>query len=335
MTRFASWMLALAVLAALAGPLVVPVEPFYASSDSMSPLIEEGDLYFVMETDDVQVGDVVTFESPGREGYVTHRIVAVDGESYITRGDANPSNDQAAGLPPVDPGDVVGRMLTVGGQPIVLEGAGDAMRLLSGVRLPLVAIGVGIIVLSRFVGGRSVEGRAVLHVKDLLVPLLVGGVVLAGAVAVLGWSTHRVGFVAVEGMATSARTVPVGTAVERTVTVAASTPPFTTVVIDAAGLSTVERTVDGATVQLSIEVPALSRPGPYSGRVSVFAYPSTLPRGVLERLHAAHPAAALLGSLSVVFGPLGLVYLAFLDGAEPLHRRPSRWRRWIRREMGL
>ena len=60
-------------------------------SGSMEPTIMTDELILVREADSYAVGDVVVFQN-GRM-LVVHRIVAIDGESVITRGDANNTDD--------------------------------------------------------------------------------------------------------------------------------------------------------------------------------------------------------------------------------------------------
>ena len=64
---------------------------FEVQSGSMSPAIEKGDWIVVKYSNDIELGDIVTF----REGdnYITHRVVSAYGDVYTTRGDANSSKD--------------------------------------------------------------------------------------------------------------------------------------------------------------------------------------------------------------------------------------------------
>jgi signal peptidase I len=55
---------------------------------SMEPSFHRGDLVILRQADDYQVGDVVTYRHP-RIGPIIHRIVALDGERYIFKGDNN------------------------------------------------------------------------------------------------------------------------------------------------------------------------------------------------------------------------------------------------------
>lgn len=331
MQRLVLWLVVLAVVVPLGAPGVVPVEPFYATSDSMSPTIEAGDLYFVLEGDAVDVGDVVAFESASGGGYVTHRVVAAGTDGYVTRGDANPTTDQSAGAPPVDRADVIGTVVTVGGEPLVVPGVAPFLLAVERNRVPVAVGGVALAIPSVVLGRRRSHERGVTHVADVVGPLFVGGLVASGVFLLAGTSTHTLQFIATEGAPTTASTVPVGEAVVRTVTVDVYRPPLTTVIVEADGMAVLERAVDGSRVRLRVRVPATRAPGPITGHVGVHAYPATLPRPVLEALHGYHWLAAAGGSLLPVFGPLGLLYVAVLDGREPLTR--SRWR-WYRRLGG-
>lgn len=74
-------------------------------SGSMEPEISVNDLIIVHEQDEYAVGDIVTYENG--DSVVTHRIVEHRGDSFITRGDANNTND----LYPVSREAVVGKVL--------------------------------------------------------------------------------------------------------------------------------------------------------------------------------------------------------------------------------
>ena len=65
---------------------------FQIASNSMSPEITTNDLILVKVTKDVKKGDIVTFTDG--DNLITHRIVEVNGPSYITKGDANNTNDK-------------------------------------------------------------------------------------------------------------------------------------------------------------------------------------------------------------------------------------------------
>lgn len=82
-------------------PGVFGIKPVIVLSGSMEPEIRTGDMIFLHKTDPAQLmeGDVICYLTSGKA--VTHRIVEIstgeDGRlSYITRGDANNTEDRLA-----------------------------------------------------------------------------------------------------------------------------------------------------------------------------------------------------------------------------------------------
>ena len=61
-------------------------------SGSMEPALSVGDLLIVRETEDYEVGDIVVYQSGTIP--VVHRIVTIDEETVVTRGDANNTEDE-------------------------------------------------------------------------------------------------------------------------------------------------------------------------------------------------------------------------------------------------
>ena len=61
-------------------------------SGSMEPELSMGDLIIVCESETYKENDVVVFQDRGI--LVVHRIIAVDGDTFVTRGDANNVADE-------------------------------------------------------------------------------------------------------------------------------------------------------------------------------------------------------------------------------------------------
>ena len=78
-------------------------------SHSMYPVLNRGDLILVKEAapEEIQVGTVVVFRHEG--GLAVHRVVKIDGETIVTKGDANPKEDD-----PITYDDIVGRVPAIG-----------------------------------------------------------------------------------------------------------------------------------------------------------------------------------------------------------------------------
>lgn len=73
-------------------------------SGSMEPELSVDDLLIVAPADTYEVGDVVVFQN--QRTAIVHRIVAINGEEIITRGDANTSDDE-----PITLANVKGRVV--------------------------------------------------------------------------------------------------------------------------------------------------------------------------------------------------------------------------------
>lgn len=96
-------LLAIAVLGILVvnvGPLVLPYKVFTVLSGSMDPTIPMGSEVVLrpVGADQIQVGDIITFQRPGTKELVTHRVVgtttAFGGQTFWkTKGDANGAPD--------------------------------------------------------------------------------------------------------------------------------------------------------------------------------------------------------------------------------------------------
>jgi len=65
---------------------------FSTETGSMSPTIEKGDIVFVKIGEEVQEKDIITYKSGN--SFITHRIIQIDGESIIAKGDNNNTQDQ-------------------------------------------------------------------------------------------------------------------------------------------------------------------------------------------------------------------------------------------------
>ena len=60
-------------------------------SGSMEPTFSKDDLILVKKTDNIDIGDVVVYQS--NDSLVVHRVVSMDGDMVVTKGDANNIED--------------------------------------------------------------------------------------------------------------------------------------------------------------------------------------------------------------------------------------------------
>ena len=87
----------LAVVAAIYVPKFVGINPLIVLSGSMEPTYHVGSLLYVKDadTDEIKVGDAITFYLDDNETLVTHRVIEVDenNKAFKTQGDANEVED--------------------------------------------------------------------------------------------------------------------------------------------------------------------------------------------------------------------------------------------------
>jgi signal peptidase I len=87
------------------------------TSGSMWPVLHEGDLVFIqgIDKDQLKVGDIIVYRNTANIGFTIHRIVKLEPNDLITRGDANFTDDA-----PVAYDNVVGRTFQVFGRNVRL-----------------------------------------------------------------------------------------------------------------------------------------------------------------------------------------------------------------------
>lgn len=78
------------------------------SGGSMNPALQDGDVVVVKRSHAANEGDIALYNRPGF-GQVLHRVVDVDAQGLVTKGDANRSRD----LERVRPDDVEGVVVCV------------------------------------------------------------------------------------------------------------------------------------------------------------------------------------------------------------------------------
>ena len=91
-------------------------------SDSMKPEFQRGDLVMTQSiSKDPQVGDIITFTAAGVKNPVTHRVIKVQNNNVITKGDNNPLADDYG----TTINDVIAKVVVIEGHPVVLKGIGS------------------------------------------------------------------------------------------------------------------------------------------------------------------------------------------------------------------
>ncbi|MFB6297523.1 MAG: signal peptidase I [Salinirussus sp.] len=352
-----------ALALALVAPAASPVQVSYVTSDSMEPEIGTNDGYVLVPAGEVVPGEIITFYSGEREGYVTHRVVGTTTGGYLTRGDANPSTDQAAGSPPIEREAVAGQVLTVGRQPVLIPQLGTAVELARGNWLMLSGL-VGLVVVRTLAGSNGGGGRdrtdrrPILRSRQVIAPILLIALLASVVLISMGTVHTELSYSVTESGGEDPRVLTVGENTTTSLNADVVRSPLTEVLVDTEGMAlsgtrdTNPTSAANATsgtagdpqsglvgtfrqqfmrtsgVTLDGTIPAQAEPGSHTVGIDVYPYPATLPRGALEQLHAIHPWLAALGSALVVYVPGWILYWLLVDTTAPIRR--SR-RRWLRR----
>lgn len=126
LTRVFEVLLLLIVVLLVAGQaLGQPILLGFVETGSMQPTLDAGDGFVAVPSavaGSPESGDIIVFRAEELHGggLVTHRVVGVSEQGYITRGDANDATDQQTGEPPVKDAQVVAHALQVDGEAIAI-----------------------------------------------------------------------------------------------------------------------------------------------------------------------------------------------------------------------
>jgi len=96
------------------------------TSGSMWPALKQGDLIFVkgvLGKNDIKVGDIVIYKN--ERGFTIHRLVRMNENTFVTKGDANNVEDAAAGYDKL-----VGKTLMLGKNPLRIPYLGKISTLI-------------------------------------------------------------------------------------------------------------------------------------------------------------------------------------------------------------
>lgn len=69
------------------------IEVLIVKSNSMSPKFNKNDIIIIQEQKEYKVGDIVTYKADDGN-IVTHRIIEIDENGFITKGDNNNTKDE-------------------------------------------------------------------------------------------------------------------------------------------------------------------------------------------------------------------------------------------------
>ena len=334
MLRRVGLALVLAVALLSVAPAGAPVQLSYVYSDSMEPTIGTNDGYFVVPAGTVSSGDIVTFWSPQRDAYVTHRIVGESETGFITQGDNNPSPDQEAGYPAVSRDRIVGTVLTFDDSPLLIPHLGAGVAAL---RRNLLVVLAGLAVLMGVYSTRhsGSQQREVSRVRDIFGPLFGICVVSITCLLAYGGGGHTETLVAVSssGLSEAPNTVLVGSSKPLEFTIAQPAWPLMHRVVETRGMAVTNETRNSTAIHVSGTVTPPTETGPVEVGATINQYPAVVPQSVIARLQAIHPLLASGVCTLAMLTPFWTLYRLWLDPRAVLRQRPSRWKRVLRRSL--
>lgn len=320
------------VVIVAAVPAGSPVQLSYVYSDSMEPTIGVDDGYVLVPAGEVTAGEIVTFWSPSKDAYVTHRVVSRTDAGFITKGDNNPSTDQDAGYPPVSRDRVVGEVLTLGGEPIVVPHLGTAIESVRTHLLELLAGALGAMGLYS-ASSASRHRRSLTRLRDVFQPLFLIGLLSITGLLAFGQPSHEITLVAVDstGPSGGSGVIPVGSSKPVEVVVKQRAQPLLTRVVETNGLTATTQAQNATAVSVSGTVPPPASTGVVRVGITANSYPAIVPEWLLARLQAVHPLLASGASAVAVLTPFWALYHVLVDPDTPLREPPSRWRKALQR----
>ena len=335
-----------------------PVLLSYVETGSMSPTLEPGDGFVAVPTaldSSVEAGDVIVFDAEEIDdgGLVTHRVVEVTDQGYITQGDANPVTDQDGGEPPVQDGQVYARALTLNGNVVAIPRLGtpveiagslvssvqQRLAILFGTRtllgtqgLAYLLIAFGAITYVLAAGAErlrtSTDSRSSARRTGAIAP----GPVIAGmtvllllvttAAMVVPAGPYDLTSVSSQTPSDRADVIERGTTQNATYTTSSSGPLPTVSVVetrtDGIEVDANHAYVEGrseATYNLTIRAP--DETGPFVETVHEYRYLALLPQETILSLHAVHPWLPIL-AINILVGSTFLVVSLLLVGLDPV-----------------
>jgi len=337
----------LLILLAVAVPAGAPLQISYVTSDSMSPTIDTNDGYVLVPAGTVQPGDVITFYAEERDTYVTHRATQETSDGIITKGDGNPSTDQASGYAPVQPSDVSGKLLTLGGSPVLIPHLGALLGAITSYWYLVVGALAAYLLIGGARSDRQRTRKNVLRSREVVLPVLILVLVSGVLFVSLGSAQQTEVYTVTEQSTSVPSTLTVGESETESISLRTTQSPFTYTVTETDGMEVVQTTSDpnvdvgdqprpeaaGWLPWLSSEssiqtvetrIPAQETTGPHATSIRVHPYPTTLPGSVITLLHGIHPLVAATVTVGAGVLPLYLVYWLLLDPTTPLRGSRSR-----------
>lgn len=279
----------------------------YVYSDSMVPAIQINDAFIIWPSSGYRVDDIIMYRPVVMDApYITHRIIAMGENGYITKGDNSPSVDQDAGEPEVAKERIAGKVLTIRGKPIRIQGLGKLAsklqtslggyaRILSGA---FFALSIIIAIPGGWKQSRKRKSRRRLrlrHIYRIIVWITVGILVFS---IYIGSRITQIKYLVSEYPGTLGDQVEVGKPGQLTLkmtnsgilpvwNISETIEPFKV-------YQSPEYLAPRSQKTIVLDVPAQRKTGNYLGYIKTYHYPVLLPRAWIVFFHNIHPLLGLV-----------------------------------------
>lgn len=325
MKKLLEYFLILAVSVFVVGSIVGalldrPVFMSYVSSDSMTPTLNRGDLFFINPISrSADVGDIIVFNL--RSSWTVHRVVAIVEEGYITKGDNNVATDQQEGrASPVSKDKIAGKVITVGNSPLKIPQLGTYIqRGISGRNKMLLAALMIIVGALAFTGESKHKRKRTkfIKVKFKTLYILTSAflLIMLSASIFVSWQVFPIEYAVTSAGEQKEGWVLPGSTFEREITIKNGNfyPMVYYLEPQTGGISSLSETQlelgpqEEETVKVTINAP--EETSLFMDKVKVNAYIPVLPKSVINWLYSINPFAPLFAILSETAVFLGILYL--------------------------
>ncbi|ABP95421.1 MULTISPECIES: signal peptidase I [Metallosphaera] len=166
-----------------------PLFVAFTSGYSMYPYLKPGELVFIVPepfAGKVNVGDMIVFHDPdygkipGYPPYIIHQVVNSTAKGFITKGINDDYVDQIY-MPPVNSSEVYGKLLILGGNPVIVPGIGSIVYFLENNSLEgviiLTLMGISFLILDTSFNRRHQRRELRISTKGIM--LAIGIVVIS------------------------------------------------------------------------------------------------------------------------------------------------------------
>lgn len=289
-----------------------PVLFSYAISESMEPTIGVGDLFLINPLSKGDAGSIIVFQMG--DMYVVHRVYAIEGDAYITKGDNNIATDQQNGKnPPISTDKVVGEVVSFGGRPILVPGAGKLVEALHSNSLFLAALLISLGFLSLGKNKKTKKDRKRIKISAGLFYGIASSALILSLIAstMLSWGTLSFSYASTSAGGQNEGWYLPGSEFEKTLNFEnrAYYPMIFFFEKDGELIGSSPAYLnprDARDITLTVSVPEDTRI--YSEGVEVYAYLPLLPVSVTESLYKTSPLLPLIVQVSALSAILIAVY---------------------------